>query len=85
MQPNHVLRELELLDATAAVAFEPASLDLLDGHSGRTLLSADLQGAHERYGAPYLNIHRGDLQKVLLDALTSGFLVRSNSIGVLSA
>jgi salicylate hydroxylase len=68
--PNHVLRELGLLDATAAVAFEPDTLDLVDGHSGRTLLSASLNGwARDRYGAPYLNIHRGDLQRVLLDAL----------------
>jgi len=68
--PNHVLRELGLLDATAAAAFEPSALDMMDGHSGRTLVSAELNGwARERYGAPYLSIHRGDLQRVLLDAL----------------
>ena len=68
--PNHVLRELDVLDATAAAGFEPGSLDVVDGHSGRTLVSVGLNGwARARYGAPYLSIHRGDLQRVLLDAV----------------
>jgi salicylate hydroxylase len=67
---NHVLRELGVLDAAVAVAFEPETLNVVDGHSGRTLLSARLSTwARERYGAPYLNVHRGDLQQVLLDAV----------------
>jgi hypothetical protein len=47
--PNQVLRELDVLDAANAVAFEPETLKLVNGHSGRTLLSARLSGwARER-------------------------------------
>ena len=67
---NHVLARLGVLDAIIDVAFEPRSLDIVDGQLGRTLLSAPPgQRARTRYGQPYLNVHRGDLQTVLLDAV----------------
>jgi salicylate hydroxylase len=69
---NHVLARLGVLDAITDVAFEPRSLDIVDGKRGRTLLSAPLgQWARTRYGQPYLNVHRGDLQTVLLDAVNA--------------
>ena len=69
---NHVLARLGVLDAIIDVAFEPQSLDIVDGQRGRTLLSAPLgQRARSRYGQPYLNVHRGDLQTVLLDAVNA--------------
>jgi 2-polyprenyl-6-methoxyphenol hydroxylase-like FAD-dependent oxidoreductase len=68
--PNHVLTDLSVLDAALGVAFEPEALNVVDGHTGSILLSVRLGGwARQRYGAPYLNIHRGDLQQVLLDAV----------------
>src|SRR6185295_3114884 len=67
---NHVLARLGVLDAIIDVAFEPRSLDIVDGQRRRTLLSAPPgQRARTRYGQPYLNVHRGDLQTVLLDAV----------------
>lgn len=69
---NHVLARLGVLDAIIDVAFEPQSLDIVDGQRGRTLLSAPPgQRARTRYGQPYLNVHRGDLQTVLLDAVNA--------------
>jgi salicylate hydroxylase len=69
---NHVLARLGVLDAIIDVAFEPRSLDIVDGQRGRTLLSAPLgQRARTRYGQPYLNVHRGDLQTVLLDVVNA--------------
>jgi salicylate hydroxylase len=69
---NHVLARLGVLDAITDVAFAPRSLDIVDGQRGRTLLSAPLgQWARTRYGQPYLNVHRGDLQTVLLDAVNA--------------
>ena len=69
---NHVLARLGVLDAIIDVAFEPRSLDIVDGQRGRTLLSAPPgQRARTRYGQPYLNVHRGDLQTVLLDVVNA--------------
>jgi salicylate hydroxylase len=68
---NHVLDRIGVLDAVAAHAFEPQALQIIEGISGRLLIAAPLsEWARERYGQPYLNVHRGDLQSVLLDALT---------------
>jgi salicylate hydroxylase len=67
---NQVLARLGVLDAIVDAAFEPRSLDIVDGRRGRTLLSTPLAArARVRYGQPYLNVHRGDLQTVLLDAV----------------
>jgi salicylate hydroxylase len=67
---NQVLDRLGVLDAIVDAAFEPRSLDIVDGQRGRTLLSTPLaKRARVRYGQPYLNVHRGDLQTVLLDAV----------------
>jgi salicylate hydroxylase len=69
---TRVLAKLDVLADVVATAFEPKTLDIIDGRSGRILLSAQLDGwARNRYGAPYLNIHRGDLQAVLLNAVKS--------------
>jgi salicylate hydroxylase len=67
---NQALARLGVLDAIVDVAFEPRSLEIVDGQRGRTLLSTQLATrARTRYGQPYLNVHRGDLQSVLLDAV----------------
>jgi salicylate hydroxylase len=67
---NQVLDRLGVLDAIVDTAFEPRSLDIVDGQRGRTLLSTPLATrARIRYDQPYLNVHRGDLQTVLLDAV----------------
>jgi salicylate hydroxylase len=41
---NHVLARLGVLDAIIDAAFEPRSLDIVDGQRGRTLLSTPLAG-----------------------------------------
>jgi salicylate hydroxylase len=65
------LADLDVLDALMGHSFEPAALDIVDGCRGDTLLSAALKpAAVRRYGRPYLNIHRADLQDVLVEALT---------------
>jgi salicylate hydroxylase len=67
---NQVLARLGVLDAIVDAAFEPRSLEMVDGQRGRTLLSTPLaERARTRYGQPYLNVHRGDLQTVLLNAV----------------
>jgi salicylate hydroxylase len=69
---NHVLARLGVLDAIVDASFEPRSLDFVDGQRGSTLISTPLGNyAQRRYGQPYLNVHRGDLQAALLDAVNA--------------
>jgi salicylate hydroxylase len=69
--PNAIraLAQLGVLDAIAATAFSPDVLRLFDGLSGTRLATVPLgQIAEERYGAPYLTLHRADLHASLLAA-----------------
>jgi salicylate hydroxylase len=69
--PNatRALAELGVLDAIRAPAFRPDNLRLFDGLSGNNLASVPLgRIAEERYGAPYLTLHRADLHASLLAA-----------------
>ena len=71
LSPNatHVLRTLGLEAALKPHVTTPESLRVRDARSGREIVSMPLgQDAAARYGAPYWLIHRGDLQRVLLDA-----------------
>jgi salicylate hydroxylase len=66
--PNatRTLAALGILDAVEAHAFEPEAIVLFDGLSGRKLTSMPLGDAvRERYGAPYLTLHRADLHAAL--------------------
>lgn len=67
--PNatRALRALGVLEAIEALSFRPEELILYDGLSGGKLASMPLGGAiEERYGAPYLTLHRADLHAGLL-------------------
>jgi salicylate hydroxylase len=67
---NQVLARLGVLDPIVDSAFEPRTLEVLTGRSGRKLLSAPVGAwARARYARPYLNVHRGDLHAVLLNAV----------------
>src|SRR5680860_1027589 len=62
--PNatRALRALGVLEAIEHAVFKPEAIWLFDGLSGRRLASMPL-GTHAetRYGAPYLTLHRADL------------------------
>ena len=65
-----VLRALGLLSEVEKFAFKPQAAEMRMGETGRVIFSLPLgQAAEQRYHAPYLNIHRADLQQVLLTAL----------------
>jgi salicylate hydroxylase len=66
------LRRLGLLDAVAAAATEPTELIWRDWRHGRRIAAHPVRrdGSYrECFGAPYLGIHRADLQHVLSGAL----------------
>ena len=72
LSPNgtRALASLGLLDALRAVAFEPEGKRIRLWNTGETWPLFDLGPmAVAEYGFPYLMIHRGDLQTVLLAAL----------------
>ncbi|QRG04905.1 FAD-dependent monooxygenase [Xanthobacter dioxanivorans] len=70
LTPNatRIIRDLGLLPRLEAVAVTPRSLDVRDGRSGSTITRAHYGPATTRYGAPFLVVHRADLQNLLADA-----------------
>jgi salicylate hydroxylase len=70
ISPNagRVLSALGLDAAIAAVAVEPVAIDVRRS-DGRMLTSVATDAFRTRYGYPYRSIHRGDLQRLLADAV----------------
>lgn len=82
--PNatRILRHLDVLDLLLPQAFRPEAIWLFDGLSGRRLTTVPLGAqAEQRFGAPYITLHRADLHAGLKAAaqteskitLSSGF------------
>ncbi len=70
LTPNatRILAKLDILDAVRALASEPRGLRILRGRDEAELAALDLTASGRRWGAPYLIIHRADLQGALADA-----------------
>ncbi len=69
--PNatRILDQWGLLDRPELRPFEPQRLSVRDAVDGRELGSLRLGAqARQRYGSPYLTLHRADLHSVLLEA-----------------
>jgi salicylate hydroxylase len=69
--PNatRILRQLGVLDTIEAAAFRPEAIWLFDGLSSRRLATIPLARlAEQRYGTPYLTLHRADLHEALVAA-----------------
>lgn len=66
-------RVLEALGVTEAIRdtlFEPEAIEMRIGRSGRQVFSLPVRAvSRSRWGAPYVHIHRADLQNALLDRL----------------
>ena len=71
ISPNagQVLDKLGLLDALAAKASEPKNVRIIDGGDGSAILKMPLGNARQRWGQPYLLVHRADLLDVLAEGL----------------
>ncbi len=69
--PNatRALQALGVLEAIEPYGFRPEAIVIYDGVSGRQLTAMPLDGAAERYGAPYLTLRRADLHAALRAAL----------------
>ncbi|MBH1971548.1 FAD-binding monooxygenase [Moraxellaceae bacterium AER2_44_116] len=65
-----VLYALGLGAALAQAAFKPQAAEMRLGDSGRVIFSLPLgESIEKRYHSPYLNIHRADLHRILVDAV----------------
>jgi len=67
---SRLLIGMGLGEAIRSIAFAPQRLRLGDGRTLRSLASLPLgEWAEKRYGAPYLLVHRADLQDILKSAV----------------
>jgi len=66
---TNVLQRLGVMDKINEIAVFPKRLVLMDAFSGEELSALDLGDVYkERYGAPYIVLHRSDLHRVLVEA-----------------
>ncbi|RTL72942.1 MAG: 6-hydroxynicotinate 3-monooxygenase [Hyphomicrobiales bacterium] len=76
-----VLRRLDLEAKLVATAIAPAAFVSRAWDTGATTYRLDFDvEAEARFGAPFLNVHRADLHKVLETALTPGSLHFGHSL-----
>lgn len=69
---NRILQALGLADGMAQLAAEPLGKKVRLWNTGQTWNLFDLGAlSRERYGFPYLTVHRGDLHQILVDAVTA--------------
>jgi 2-polyprenyl-6-methoxyphenol hydroxylase-like FAD-dependent oxidoreductase len=70
LAPNatRVLRSWGLLDEVIAAGVRPRRLVLKDAVDGGELTHVTVADVEQRYGAPYVVIHRSDLHGILLEA-----------------
>ena len=68
--PNctRILDQWELLDEVVSLGVVPDNLVMKDAVDGSLLTTLDLRDAENRYGFPYVVIHRSDLHATLLRA-----------------
>lgn len=70
MAPNatRILRSWDLLDEVVELGVIPRRLVMRDAVDGRELTHLDVADVTQRYGAPYVVIHRSDLHAILVRA-----------------
>jgi salicylate hydroxylase len=75
-----ILRDLGVLPRLTG-ALAPHAVNIRHGRDGSTIQRLPLDGAERRWGAPYLLVHRADLQKALLATVAqrSGIALRTNT------
>ncbi|MEP2102475.1 MAG: FAD-dependent monooxygenase [Parasphingorhabdus sp.] len=72
ISPNgmQVLRALDIDKQIAATSFQPRATQFRIGESGRVIMTQDMgKRLEEKWGAPYLHIHRADLISAMANAL----------------
>jgi salicylate hydroxylase len=70
LAPNatRILSALGVLESVRIAAMQPKSLSVHRGSDDQLLARMPVGDAERRWGAPYLTIHRADLQRILVQA-----------------
>lgn len=73
ISPNgmRVFQALGLRAAVEALGFRPRASQFRMGVSGRVILTSSMRDYEDRYGAPYIHIHRADLIAILQKAVAA--------------
>lgn len=85
MAPNatRTLKRWGLLEKALEIGVQPKHLVFRDAVSGEELTRQTLGGDFEqRYGAPYVVIHRSDLHRILLDACQERGVALKNNVKI---
>ncbi len=85
MAPNasRVLKRWGLLEKALEIGVQPRHLVFRDATTGEELTRQSLRGEfEERYGAPYVVIHRSDLHRVLLEGCEAAGVKLVNDVMV---
>jgi salicylate hydroxylase len=71
LSPNAsaILRNLGVLEHLTPFALRPEAIRIRRARDGATLALMPLESAEKRWGAPYLVVHRADLQRALLETV----------------
>jgi salicylate hydroxylase len=71
LTPNatRVLGRLDALEAVRSRALAPRAIRILRGRDDACLSTLPLESAEARWGAPYLALHRADLQRALVERI----------------
>jgi salicylate hydroxylase len=71
LSPNAsaILERLGLIARLTPLALRPKAIRIRRARDGATLAVVPLDDADRRWGAPYLVVHRADLQRALLEAI----------------
>jgi salicylate hydroxylase len=71
LTPNatRILSQLGVLDRVRQLASKPCAIETLRGSDNTKLMRLPLDDAERRWGAPYLVMHRADLQRALVEAV----------------
>ncbi len=69
LSPNAsaILQKIGIIERLTRFALCPQAITIRRARDGATLALMPLEDAERRWGAPYLAVHRADLQRVLLD------------------
>src|SRR5258708_23124428 len=66
---TRVLAQLGMGESLAQVSAEPSALIHRDGRDGRIASALDRKWYRDSFGAPFLGVHRMELQRLLVEAL----------------
>ncbi|MEN3745830.1 FAD-dependent monooxygenase [Sphingomonas sp. HF-S3] len=87
LSPNAMkgLDHIGICEQVAAAGIEPSRQRIQHWEDGRILVPMARASQRDRYGAPYVTVHRADLHKLLLDAATTAGVELRNDAAVVDS